>query len=334
MSKKTADAKPTIPSDKVSLKQITSSFNHRNPLSDLFKKDGYGVFQEDVPPGSDKTPLWTLATSDDPAQRAQFAALIDQYENPDNPEVTDSIITLSHNILSVGQLQHVLLRDNGGGKEKEKHTYQLVAGHRRSLAILYLWCKGLTKSAEPRVIARFVKGNHQDLQAMSISENIHRKPLNVIELATAYRQAINTGETEDEVATREGVSTATIKNRISLLELSPAVQDRVASRKIPYTKALQMVKNLRRSGNELTDDGKDVTTATASGTKKNMLPRKTVESLWETEKNADAKRAFALVLRLIELETEAEEEAPAEKGKAAEALELDEKGRLVVAKKK
>jgi hypothetical protein len=104
MSKK-ATATAT-PSDRLNLKQVTSSFNHRNPLNDDFKKDGYGVFAEDVPmiEGQEpKTPLWTLGTSDDLAQKAQFCALIEKYENPANPGVTNSIIALAQNILHVGQ---------------------------------------------------------------------------------------------------------------------------------------------------------------------------------------------------------------------------------------
>lgn len=328
MSKKTATA--ATPSDKINLKQITSSFNHRNPLNDAFRKDGYGVFAEDVPviEGQEpKTPLWTLGTSNDLAEKAQFCALIEKYENPMTPGVTNSIIALAQNILSVGQLQSISVRDNGGGKDKEERTFQLVIGHRRSLAILYLWCKGLTKAPEPRAKATFVKGNHQELQAMSISENIHRKPLTLIEQATAYKQAVNTGEEISEIATREGVSVATIKNRISLLQLSPANQERVANGKIAFVKAVQMVKNIGRGRGETTDDGQDgegETVRAANSTKRNMLPRKTVEELWANEENEHAKRAYALVLREIELPTPA---AP-EEDTSEEAVELNEKGEL------
>jgi hypothetical protein len=197
---KTAPKKPSAPAAAdtkglLDLRQVTSSYNHRQALSSAFEKEGYGVFVS--PPGSDKTPLWELATSDDPAQRQQYVELMDALDKVEDEERkkgtgTGGIIDLAFNILSNGQLQAIGVRDNGK-KASGKSTYQLVWGHRRSLAMLYLWCKGLVKTPEPRIKYDLIKGNHQQLQAASISENLHRKPLTLMEEARAWKQALTAG---------------------------------------------------------------------------------------------------------------------------------------------
>lgn len=331
---------------KISLFQITSSYNHRNPLSAAFREAGYGVFAADVPPDSDKKPLWELATSKDAAERNQFVELMEKYETAETAG-KESITRLAFNILSVGQINNINIRSNGGNKKPEEQTYQLVAGHRRSLAILYNWCKGLAKSSEPRAKYSLASGNHQALQAMSISENIHRKSLNLIEQATAYKQAINSGETIDEVAQREGISVATLKGHLSLLELSPENQRRIADGKIRYTKALEMAKNAKAGRGEVTNSGSDgesesshKRTRTRHATSGKMMKRFDIEAWYADSKDAAERRILAKVLGLDETKSGKGGKGKGKSGKGddeaeeAEEVELDAKGNIVPAKAK
>jgi ParB family transcriptional regulator, chromosome partitioning protein len=64
----------------------------------------------------------------------------------------------------------------------------------------------------------------------ALLENLHRAQLNPLEEAAAYRQLLDDfGCTQDELAGRIGRSRPQISNTLRLLNLSPAVQRRVAA---------------------------------------------------------------------------------------------------------
>lgn len=324
---------------KLDVRKIKTSYNHRNALSNAFQKAGYGVFPEDVPPGSDKPPLWELGTSDDIAKRAEFARLMNEYDRPKEGEKDDGsggIIALSYSIMSVGLLEPIGVRDNGND------TYQLVFGHRRSLAVLYLYCNGIIKL--PVIDAKLEKGNSNQLQAKALAENVHRKSLTKMEQAKAYQMAINGGESPKEIAEREGVSTQTVINRISLLELNPDDQKRVDEGRLNYTKALEIIKDIKSGGTGKTKAGKTGEDESKSKTRR-MMSRSEIEEWWTVEKDSTVKKVLS---RILKMDGNSVPSSP-KKGEAVlppeeilmdgEALNVDDqdvsmdvKGRIIVAK--
>jgi ParB/RepB/Spo0J family partition protein len=204
------------------VRQIVANTNPRDPLSLELQKDGYGVWKSKEGQPS----LWSLATSDIAGDRAFYAHLIEERD----PELA----SFAANILAVGQLQPVEVRDNG--KKSGESTYTLVYGCRRCLAILYNWCV-LGKPAEPVVEATLSKGNEVALMHRAISENIRRDP-NAIEVAQSFQYCLNNGETKEEVAQRYGVSASTVSNRLALLDLPIATQNQIKAGKLKPTKAL------------------------------------------------------------------------------------------------
>ena len=69
-----------------------------------------------------------------------------------------------------------------------------------------------------------------DMLRDALLENLHRSQLNPLEEAAAYRQLLDDfGCTHDELAARIGRSRPQISNTLRLLNLSPAVQRRVAA---------------------------------------------------------------------------------------------------------
>jgi ParB/RepB/Spo0J family partition protein len=215
---------------RVPIRQIVANTNPRDPLSPELQKIGYGVFQS-----SEGLPsLWSLATSDDPGKRNHYVQLIQTHD----PELAG----FAANILAVGQLQPVEVRDNGKRSDGQC-TYTLVFGCRRCLAVLFNWCV-LGKPAEPVVEAVLTKGNEVTLLHRAVSENIRKDP-NPIEVAKSLQYAINGGETREELAKQYGVSPQTIDNRLALLELPVPIQKLVAEGKLMPTRALAMLRSER-----------------------------------------------------------------------------------------
>lgn len=219
---------------KIPLASITTSHNPRNPLSAEMQRAGHGAF--DSP--ESKPSLWELGTSDDPAHRAEYVRLIDQFETGEG-----GIRATAASILANGQINPVVLRENGSGR------YTLVSGVRRCLAILYNACRGVGK---PVVEATLIKANTVEALYQGMAENSCRKNPNPLEVARAYQLAQNAGATLAEIAEREGVSEQTVRNRLQLLELEPKEQRAVAEGRLKQGKALEM---LKQSGNGDGHDG-------------------------------------------------------------------------------
>ena len=123
---------------------------------------------------------------------------------------------LVHSIREIGLLQPVVVRRTG------ESSYELVMGERRWRA---------TREAGLDTIPAIVREtDDDDMLRDALLENLHRSELNPLEEAAAYRQLLDDfGCTHDELAGRIGRSRPQISNTLRLLQLSPAVQRRVAA---------------------------------------------------------------------------------------------------------
>jgi ParB/RepB/Spo0J family partition protein len=208
---------------RVPVRQIVANTNPRDPLAAPLQQMGHGVFQSRDGFAS----LWNLATSEDPGERQRYVQLVQEHDT--------ELAGFAANLLAVGQLQPVEVRDNGKRGDGQ-NTYTLVFGCRRCLAILFNWCV-LGKPVEPVVEAVLTKGNEVTLMHRAVSENIRKDP-NPIEVAKSLQYALNNGETREDLAKQYGVSPQTIDNRLALLELPLPVQKRVAEGQLKPTRAL------------------------------------------------------------------------------------------------
>jgi ParB family chromosome partitioning protein len=117
---------------------------------------------------------------------------------------------LAESIRELGVLQPLLVRMDGDG-------YELIAGERRLRA---------SKKAGLQTVPVIVK-KVEDIRSLqeALVENLHRKDLNAIDEASAYKQLIDDfSMTHDEVAKRVGKSRAGVSNMLRLLQLQPRVQ--------------------------------------------------------------------------------------------------------------
>lgn len=133
--------------------------------------------------------------------------------NPHQPRKAfdaDSLEGLAASIRSVGLIQPVVVREGPSG-------YELVAGERR------LRAARLAGLAD--VPALVVETDDRGSLERALVENLHRKDLNPIEEAAAYRELLEaTGLTQDALGRRLGRGRATIANSLRLLDLPEEIQ--------------------------------------------------------------------------------------------------------------
>ncbi len=123
---------------------------------------------------------------------------------------------LVHSIKEVGLLQPVVVRRTG------ESSYELIMGERR-------W-RASQEAGLESIPAIVRQTGDDDMLRDALLENLHRSELNPLEEAAAYRQLLDDfGCTHDELAGRIGRSRPQISNTLRLLNLSPAVQRRVAA---------------------------------------------------------------------------------------------------------
>lgn len=130
-----------------------------------------------------------------------------------------ALAELTESVLVHGVLQPIMVRPRGGGR------YELIAGERRFRAAQQA---GLTKI--PAVIREMTD---EESLTVALIENIQREDLNAMEAARGYRQLLDQfGMTQAELARQIGKSPSTIAYALSLLKLSPEMQESISSGKL------------------------------------------------------------------------------------------------------
>lgn len=140
---------------------------------------------------------------------------------------------LTEDMREKGQLQNLIARKLANGK------IELIAGHRRYLAL-----KALGKKPSEMDIKILDKVSHVDAFLMAISENQHRKDMEPVEEARAFKSLQNLGMDAEEIGFRVKRSQTYVKNRLELLELPEKIQQFIEGGNIEMSYA----KPLRRLG--------------------------------------------------------------------------------------
>lgn|SRR5574344_176591 len=142
--------------------------------------------------------------------------------NPNQPRKIfdeEKLQELSASIKEHGLLQPIVV------VEDEDGTYTLIAGERR------LRAHKLANIEEIKAI--IVDKDEFKLRELALIENIQRDDLNIIELAFCYAQLLNEHNiTHEELSKKVFKSRTSITNTLRLLQLSPYVQQALASDKI------------------------------------------------------------------------------------------------------
>ena len=131
-------------------------------------------------------------------------------EQPRKKFDVTSLRELTESIKQHGVIQPIIVNKTIGNR------YLIVAGERRFRACLNAGLKTI-----PAIIKDF---NKQEVQEISLIENLQREDLNPIEAGKAIRQLMTDyGFTQEEIADRIGKSRPLVANTLRLLTLSPEV---------------------------------------------------------------------------------------------------------------
>ena len=133
--------------------------------------------------------------------------------NPFQPRKTfapEALAELQSSIQAHGVMQPVVLRAAPGG-------FELIAGERRFRA-----AQAIGLQAIPAVVREGV--SDQAMLELALVENLQRADLDPIEKAKGFRQLLERGLTQEQVAQGVGMPRSTVANFLRLLELSDGVQ--------------------------------------------------------------------------------------------------------------
>jgi len=160
----------------------------------------------------------------------------------------DADENLARDIMVNGVLQPIRVRKNGDAAE-------VVVGRQRVLAarLANEWLRAQAKE-EVQVPFLVDKREDGDLLGVSISENEHRRPDDVIEKAKKAQRLLDLGKSPAEVAVRFGVTDRTIRNWTTLLQTTPKVKRAVAAGKLTATAATKLAGLDRSEQDEKLDE--------------------------------------------------------------------------------
>jgi len=146
---------------------------------------------------------------------------IDIYKIKQPPEYyrssSSNIVELANSIRQKGLLQPIIVRTRRDG------WFEIVAGNRRLQA-----CKSL---GWRKIICHIVELDDKQAFEISLIENIHRKTLNPVEEAYAFRSYVKDlgwGGISD-LAAKIGKSISYVDKRLKLLELPPEIVESISN---------------------------------------------------------------------------------------------------------
>lgn len=130
----------------------------------------------------------------------------------------EELQSLADSIIQHGLIQPILVVDR-------KDHYEIIAGERRWRAARMAGLKEI-----PVLIRDYTE---QQIDEISLIENIQRQDLNAIEEAMAYKNMmVKHGLNQEEVAEKVSKNRSTIANALRLLKLSDKIQEMIINREI------------------------------------------------------------------------------------------------------
>lgn len=106
-------------------------------------------------------------------------------------------------------------------RKAAKGRFEVVAGQRRLLALLRLAADGTLPKAHPVPCSMIEAG--QDGGELSLAENVVRVAMHPADQFEAWRDLLDRGAGVEDVATRFGVAASTVRKRLALGRVSPAL---------------------------------------------------------------------------------------------------------------
>lgn len=230
----------------ISLKDVVRNSVNPRESAAMLTSHGWGMFEKLE--GSDKGAVLALGLSDDVAQMKEYVALMDSYEGDNIPPMASSIIVK-------GLINALIVRKIDGS------TYDLTAGLRRFLGMVYGRCQALIagKEFEDKVTVRLWQESDKEAATTAIHENLFTKEMNLVEQGKALSHMMKEGKhTAKKLAAILGKSVQTIEDRVKIATSTKLTEDDralIARGIMTGQQALEKIKG-KPGGTERDDDAK------------------------------------------------------------------------------
>ncbi len=143
--------------------------------------------------------------------------------NPDQPrEIFDEskLKELSRSIKNHGVIEPIIVRERDG-------NFEIIAGERR-------WRASVLAGIEEVPVIVSDLDDNASLE-MALIENMQREDLNVVELARGYKMLLDRfSYSQEELATKLGISRTNLTNTLRILKLSDKIQEKLLLGKISF----------------------------------------------------------------------------------------------------
>lgn len=136
-----------------------------------------------------------------------------------------SIDDLANSIEKQGLLTPITVIVKPDGK------YAVIAGQRRMMALRKLGWTSVTAIIRHTI-------DEGEAIALSLVENVHREDMNPRDKAMAYKALLDRLGSAQAVSDETGINISTVRKYLQLLDLSPAIQDKLARGEIRNTDTL------------------------------------------------------------------------------------------------
>jgi len=147
----------------------------------------------------------------------------------------EELMALAESIETHGIIQPLTVRELGSG------YYQIIAGERR-------W-RAARMAGLAEVPAVVIEADDRKVTELALIENLQRQDLNPVEEAMGYRTLMEEyGLTQEDTAARVGKSRPAVANALRLLNLCPAVLEKVRSGDLSagHARAVVALKNEKK----------------------------------------------------------------------------------------
>lgn len=154
-------------------------------------------------------------------------------DNPRKDFDEKSIEGLAQSILTDGLLQNLIVE----APQSKRAKHSIICGERRFRALNLLLERGDIDKDFPVKVEIKEGLSNEEILRMATVENVQRENLTPLEEAHAIQALIKDGEKLDNIVSKTGLTTSTIRRRLMLLELSNEVTTALVEGKLSLAQA-------------------------------------------------------------------------------------------------
>lgn len=205
---------------------IKSKLGSRKPSHKYTKREGAPGKYQYTYPGEDSGTLFAKPDTKVTTETITIANIVPDPDQPRKHFDKVKLQELGRSITINGLIQDIAIRPDPG----HRGHYVIIAGERR-------WRAMKLEGIEITTAKVYHTMDPAALASIQVAENVGREQMNPIEEAVAYKKLFDVGYSFKQIADRVSTSETTVKYRMELLMLIPALQELVKHGSLPISQA-------------------------------------------------------------------------------------------------